>query len=184
MGKCRTSSNAIQNYDVELKSSSYTLLTDNTKKFDIDYGTSLEGQRQCMEACVAHSADLTGCEMWTTAVESKCVVHLNSNVNQGGGGDASDLRQRRCVVRLPAKICQENDRRAITSNIKSRSGPSSTLEYGGSVSWLLNRTITPFIVETGSQIKWITGTYFLLVVWKIVQSSPNASADPGRGAPP
>ena len=147
LGKCRTSSNALQNYDVELKSSSYTLLTDNTKKFDIDYGTSLEGQRQCMEACVAHSADLTGCEMWTTAVESKCVVHLNSNVNKGGGGGASDLRQRRCVVRLPAKICQENDRRAITSNIKSRSGPSSTLEYGGSVSWLLNRTITPFLVE-------------------------------------
>ena len=43
--------------------------------------------------------------------------------------------------------CNKNDRRAIASNIKSRPGG---LEYGGSVSWLVNRMHASYLVEDSS----------------------------------
>jgi hypothetical protein len=90
--------------------------------------------------------------MWTDEHSSGCAVTTESSIVKGGGGDNADLKSMRCAVRLPERPCNENDRRAITSNIKSHADQSgnNNLEYGGSVSWLLDRKLPPFIVADGT----------------------------------
>ena len=153
LGKCRRSNDIVEEGGFEtLLLSQYSLLSDGTKRYDVNYGTSLDGQRQCMQECVVRNRDMTACKMWTDEHSSGCAVTTESSIVKGGGGDNADLKSMRCAVRLPERPCNENDRRAITSNIKSHADQSgnNNLEYGGSVSWLLDRKLPPFIVADGT----------------------------------